>query len=220
MQTLNIKNILFVIIAFVLGCSLASLFSGCGSETDTASKPIRPSEIKKQVNNDENRFRKIADSLENRGKRIAAALNATGKHLETARRDNSFLQEQIADLTEKYVTAFREHDTVKILEDCAGLFPKARELVQSAQLQDSLCNETASQMQSLILIKDSVIQVMNEQYVSLRKNFDSGMNNLETAVNENRNLHRKIRKQKIKNMVVSAAAAIGSGLALKWLIKK
>lgn len=220
MATLNVKGILFIIVSFILGYSVAALLRGCGSEQAVRFMPVRPITIENQVQKEEHRYKQLADSLGEKSRKITNELALTEKELGTARRNNRVLQHELLNMAEAMEKSLNRKDTVRILENCAELFPKARELVESANFQDSLCDESLMQLKQLALVKDSLIAVVDQKYEMLRQQFNRNQDILAVAIKENQGLRKQIRKQKIKNTLVSVAGVITSGLALKWLIQK
>lgn len=217
---LKISNIT-LLIAFILGFFFAGLFRGCGNDyPSVVNIPAKPSAIEKQVAKDEAGYKKKEDSLNIRSNQLAAELKNIKKSLEQSGRKNLILQTQLSDLAGQYHKAAIQKDTIRQLESCDSLVPKMSELVESYRLQDSLCGNTIDILEQQVAAKDSLVQVHEEKYNSLKLNFEKSVLGQQLAIAENKQLHKQIARQKRKGFLTAAIAVIASGLTLRWLIKK
>lgn len=214
---LKINNIA-LLIAFIAGFFFAGLFNGCGDDCPSvANISVKPSAIEKQVAKDEAGYKKKEDSLNTRNGQLAAELKNAKKSLEQSGKKNLVLQTQLSDLGRQYQKAAIQKDTVRLLESCDSLVPKMSELVESYRLQDSLSGNTISILEQQVAAKDSLIQLHEEKYNSLKLNFEKSVLGQQLAIAENKQLQKQIRRQKRKGFLGSAVAVIVAGITIGLL---
>lgn len=210
------KSHFIILLSFFLLVTLTWLLvKGCGDHpAPSVYPPLSPEVIQKQVQKDETTYKQREDSLQAQNARLNADLKNARKNLEQSGKRNIVLQTQLSDLGRQYQRAAIQKDTIRQLESCDSLFPKMSEMVESHQLQDSLYKSTILVLEEQLSVKDSLIQVHQDKYKSLKLNFEKSILGQQLTIAENKQLQKQIKKQKRKAFIKTAAAVIVAGVTL------
>jgi hypothetical protein len=224
----NLKIIFALLIGIVIGIGFNSLFSGCNT-TPTKNftiSTLKPSNLQKQVVATENKYEQQIDSLKQHGIDLSKTLKSTNQHLEKAKEKNLALQMQVYDLIDSRKVA--EVDRVNIgdneeadnsLSDCDSLQSAVLNLLENDKVKDSLYETVNSNLQTQIRNKDSTILVQDNKYTELRKSFDTSIVQQQILFDQNKELVKQFKRQRIKRKFISIAAIVLSGITANYLIK-
>lgn len=210
------KSHFIILLSFFLLVTLTWLLvKGCGDHpAPSVYPPLSPEVIQKQVQKDETTYKQREDSLQAQNARLNADLKNVRKSLKQSGKRNIVLQTELSDLGRQYQWAAIQKDTIRQLENCDSLFPKMSEMAESYQLLDSLYKSAILVMEEQLSVKDSLIQVHQDKYNSLKLNFEKSILGQQLTIAENKQLQKQIKKQKRKAFIKTAAAVIVAGVTL------
>jgi hypothetical protein len=219
MNSTKITRIIFIIAGMVLGIGLTNLYRGCGNDCPAETGKYRPIVKKQATAKEEKKYKEQTDSFKEKNRKLAETLAATKKNLEKAGNKTHELQTQVADLTEQYIKASENRDTIKILEQCDSLIPTTGQMVAAEKEQDSLNRATIEQLEVQAANKDTIISIQEERNGIIKQQLENSEVVQEQAIIENKKLRKQLKRQKIKGKMASLAAVIVSGITLKWLLQ-
>jgi hypothetical protein len=221
----NLKIIFALIVGVVFGIGFNSLFSGCNN---TASKnftitTLKPTILQKQVATTEKKYEQQIDSLKQHGIDLSKNLKTTNQHLEKAKEKNFILQMQVYDLIDNIkvneVDKVDEVNKVDNVNVCDSLQSTVINLLENNKEKDSLYESVNTNLTNQIQNKDSTILMQENKYINLRKSFDTGIVQQQILYDQNNNLIKQFKRQRIKRKFISVAAIVLSGITVNYLIQ-
>lgn len=211
----------FVIFALglLLGLFFSFMWSTLTIDTDlpTVSKKS-PVALQKEVAKSEVNYAKNYDSLKNYNDKLNTELNGTRGALQIAKRKNASLQNEVFDLIEKRFDNAAS-DTTLNDSSCDSLIVTVEKLMQSSTEKDSLYETVTVNLESQVKNKDSTIVLKERQYQDIKSAFNESIDSQQALTDQNKFLHKQVKKQKFKSKFLSAALFIFAGVATNHLIQ-
>lgn len=214
----QIKSILLLVIGITIGFSVCKFFSGNGNAV-LPSKPVADLEVthlEKNMAETQKDFEQRADSLNVHEMILSLELNVVKSDLAKAKRKNLILQTQVYDLVDK--NASMRADTLARLIGCDSLQVKVVELIHADNEKDSLYESAATNMEQQLKNRDSTIALKQQQYQSLKTSFDMSLLQQKLLAVQNEQYRKHIKRQKIKQKILSLGALVLSGLTANYLL--
>jgi hypothetical protein len=233
----NLKIIFALIVGVVFGIGFNSLFSGCNNTTQKnfTISTLKPTILQKQVATTEKKYEQQIDSLKQHGFDLSKSLKTTNQHLEKAKEKNFILQMQVYDLIdsrkvdrvdrvdnaeiESSVDEIDRIDKLNAFNDCDSLQSTVLNLLENNKEKDSLYETVNANLFAQIQNKDSTILMQENKYINLRKSFDTGIVQQQILYDQNNNLIKQFKRQRIKRKFISVVAIVLSGITANYLIQ-
>ncbi len=218
----NLKIIFALILGVVFGIGFNSLFSGCNNTTSKnfTISTLKPTILQKQVVKTEKKYEQQIDSLKQHGIELSKSLKTTNQNLEKAKEKNFVLQMQVYDLIDsRKVNEADSLNEVISTNDCDSLQSTVLNLLENNKEKDSLYETVNANLSAQIRNKDSTILIQENKYIDLRKSFDTSIVQQQTLYDQNNNLIKQFKRQRIKRKFISIAAIVLSGITANYLIQ-
>lgn len=214
------KNILIsFLLGLALGITFTALYPLMASNTSSSSEgKALAKELTKQVNQSEKSYAQSVDSFKVKSSKLQSELTDSKAELNKAKQKSRLLQTAIYELLDKQPTEDRG-DSMLYERPCDSLIEKVKSLVQSSNEKDSLYERIAFNMEEQLTGKDSIIFLKDQRYQEIRSAFNQSIKNQNDLAQENKQLNRKVRKQKLKSKVLSTALLILGGAATNYLLR-
>ncbi len=198
MKSFFITLCLGVIISFFL-------FKGCNRQTPPPQVITAPEQLVKNVVVAENITTVKVDSLQ-------LLLKDADKHVAWLNLNQNAADRTIALLRDKIAGMAKEkHAENDYQSGKEDLFIEIDNLNQANDKRDSLCDATVSTLQKSNVIKDSIIELKNNLYASLRRSFDTAIDNNYKLIESSKVQKKEIRKRKA-GILFWKVAAIGASV--------
>jgi hypothetical protein len=82
-----------------------------------------------------------------------------------------------------------------------------------------LYEEASMNLEEQIKNRDSTIAGKDQQYREIKEVFKKSAEEWKNAINENKSLNKKVKRQKFKSKILSAALLLFAGAATNYLIQ-
>ena len=212
----------YYLFTFVLGIAVGLFvsFMYCTMLIDTsASKPVAKitNELKKEVAKSEVSYSKAVDSLKNKSVKLQVELSDTKTELAKTKQKNYSLQLAVYDFIDKQSENKQAYKT-EAGNGCDSLIVRVEKLMQSSSEKDSLYEEAAINLEDQLKNKDSTITLNEKQYTEIKSAFTKSIENNSELSAQNKLLTKKVKRQKFKSKVLSAALFILTGAATNYII--
>jgi hypothetical protein len=228
MITFNLKTLLTLFcIGLLIGFTGAFLFTGCsGRDYQPAVTTISPVEIKKQAKIIEIEHQQAIKYLETKNAHLQNEVTATHALLTQIKKTTSQREKNIKQLIEpKGVSAKVFSENVKtpaqndsIALSCDSLKQEVTAYLQENANKDSLYDRQITTMDSVIAIKDTIIQTQTARQEEFNVLFNQSIQQQEILFGENKQLRKQLRRQKAKSTFKTIGLMILSGIATHYLI--
>jgi hypothetical protein len=223
MIALNFRNLLtLLLIGFAIGLCSSFLFTGCKKSTHSKTNiVVSPKELKKQADTIQENYQKQIDDLQDQNIELAQNLEVTQGLLEQTKQLCKQKEQQIKKLTEP--KGFPAKDLLakinkpKTDSDCDTLASLVVEYIENNHQKDSLYEVQVIQMDSLVSVKDKLIETNERAYMNLNLLFDQSLTAQQSLIKENKFLQRQFKRQRFKSKVVTVGLMILTATVTKYL---
>jgi hypothetical protein len=176
-----------------------------------------PKTLEAQVSRNENAYSKTFDSLKRQSIKLQIDLKDTKAALNTVKAKNYSLQVQVYDLLDRHFEKKQGNNSDGDNGD--SLASTVEELMQTSNEKDSLYEEASMNLEEQIKNRDSTIAGKDQQYQEIKEAFKKSTEEWKNTINENKSLNKKVKKQKFKSKILSAALLLFAGAATNYLIQ-
>ncbi len=228
MMTFNLRpSFSLLILGFVLGFLAAFLFKGCnGNKIPKKEISIAPKVLKKQADTIQENYLKQIASLQDQNIELQESLEITQSLLEEAKQNARQSENKIKkiiepkgypakDLLQKIeITPSGNND----LSPCDSLITQVDEYIEENHRKDSLYEAQLIQMDSVVTVKDDLIQANEKAYTNLNLLFGQSLTAQENLSKGNKLLQRQFKRQQFKNKLVTVGLMILSATAANYLL--
>ncbi|NLR58840.1 hypothetical protein HGH93_12055 [Chitinophaga polysaccharea] len=209
MKLVTTMRVLFFILGVVTTISTSQLFKSCRDPELTPVAVLPAGEQVQQQKVLAAYDQRIAElttdnaSLQQQVTDNRAALNRTIRKAATL---EAQLEQQVADMPPLT-------DTVARLTNCDSIVQTAVAFAASAAQNDSLYQQLTTTLEQQVQNRDSTIAVQQQQQNYLQLNYDRNLAQQQLLLSENLQLHKDIRRHRVKNRLLSAGLLLLSGTA-------
>lgn len=223
MIALNFRNLLtLLLIGFAIGLCSSFLFVGCNKIT--ASKTnivVSPKEFRKQADTIQANYQRQIDNLQDQNLELAKNLEVTQGLLDLARQLCKQKELQIKKLTAPKGFPAKEllakADTIKNKSSCDTLTSLVDEYIEDNHRKDSLYEIQIIQMDSVVSVKDKLIETNERAYTNLKCLLDESLSSQKDLINENKLLRKQCKRQRFKSKVVTLGLMILTATTTNFL---
>ncbi len=233
MITFNFKtSIGLLLIGFVTGLCLSFLFRDYSNEPGiTHEKTVQPAELKKEADVNEASYQAKITELENKNEQLRQELKSTKDQLaaiksKTKQRENNI--KKIIDPTNFQEKGYPAKELLhKVnpaiitdtgLSPCDTLVNEVGAYLEENAIKDSLYESQITKQDSLLAGKDSIIEVKIRLHQDLKVLFDRSLMQQETLMNENKQLRKQFKRQKLRSKLFAIGVTVLSGFTANYLI--
>lgn len=215
----NFKNIALLLCGILGGVAIVTLFrGGCGdNKTITPVSPKQVDNLVQKTNTKEKEIQVQIDSIAKASAVLSAEIKSLSSVLQKAKEKNQ-------ELAAAVIRAAKEkpvyNDSLSMLADCDSLKTKALQLIVSNAEKDSLYDLVIEKQEKQIVKKDSAIQLHQQQYISLRNFFDESITQQRQLLDQNKLFQKQLKRQRVKNKLLSGITLIAAGITTHYLIKR
>lgn len=215
---MNLKSHFVLLLGVIIGVSLCQLFKSCG-ETDEPMVHYpgeKNTETKKEFEKKEQKFLAKEDSLTKHDAGLKKELFKTKHSLQQLKETNTLLKTQLLNLLDKKV----EPDSAAVKEYSNTLINKANEFIENNNQKDSCYEAVNDNLEQQVSNKDSLIIVQKEKYTELKLALEKSSTANSFLTEENNQLRKQFKRQKIKRRFLSALVLAASGVAAGILLHR
>ncbi len=217
-KTNYLKSFILLVLGLIAGIGGAMFFGG--RNANTSKQPLTktfelPTDMKLKSVVLETHFQNKLDSLQQTNAALSGKIFNTQSALQKAKHDNKVLLELVDTLM---VQTANEADTPQKLADCDTLQSAVKDLVLSASIKDSLYEDLSTTLSSRIANKDSVIGVLQQEYLCQKLSFDQSLVQQQLLSGQSNDYQQQLKRFKAKNKLLSAGLFILSGIATYGLL--
>ena len=173
--------------------------------------------LEKEVAKSEASYSKKVDSLKGRSAKLQKELSNTKTELTKSKQKSYSLQLAVYDLLDKE-SENKQADSLNTLASCDSLRVTVEQFMESSQEKDSLYEQVAINLEDQLRNKDSTIELKEKQYTEIKAAFTESIENSNELSAQNTLLTRQVKRQKLKNKVLSAAFFILTGAVANYII--
>lgn len=226
MTTFRFKStIALLLIGFMLGFCTSQFLFGCNAEP--SGKPAsQVKELIKKTDANHAVYTEKISVLEKVNANLQQKLLGTQAELQKAKRQTA-IQEGSLKLLAK--TGYKASERLKKTDQpdavhyyaaaCDSLISEVNSYLDENKRKDSLYEEQIFAMDSVITVKDAIIQADASAYNSLHQLFSQTVEQQELLLAENVSLRKQIKRQKRKGKLLGLGGIIVSGAAANYLIR-
>jgi hypothetical protein len=227
MMTFHLKPFLsLLLLGFVLGFVTAYLFTGCNKNSTIIKEAIvKPKELKKQAVTIEENYQKQIVNLQDQNIELQQNLEATQGLFDQAKAKTKQLENKIKKIIEppgypakRLIQKVRANEISSDLSPCDSLINVITDYIEENHRKDSIYEQQIIQMDSIVSLKDHLIQTHTQAYTNLHQLFGQSVVNQENLIKENTQLRKQIKRQRFKNKLVTAGLMIISATATNYLL--
>ncbi len=227
MMTFHLRTFISLLIAgFVLGFFSTFLFTGCDrNKISTKDVSITPKVLKKQADTIQENYLKQISNLQDQNIELQESLEITQSLLDEAKQVTKQKEIKIKKIIEPKGYSARElleklgdAKQANASSPCDSLATEVIGYIDQNHRKDSLYEDQLIQMDSVVGVKDDVIQANEKAYTSLNLLFNESLAAQKNLVKENKLLHRQFKRQRFKNKLVSVGLMILSATATNYLL--
>ena len=213
---MNLKTNLVLLLGVIIGISLCQLFKGCsgGGETVIHYPTEKTADTKTALQKKEQHFSAKEDSLKKHDAGLKHELVKTKHSLQQLKETNVFLKTQLLDLLDRKI----QSDSADTNDNTDTLATKMNELIDNSNQKDSRYELINSNLEEQVNNKDSLISIQQDKYAELKLALQKSLTEKDFLTEENSQLQKQFKKQKVKRRFVSAAVLILSGAAAGVLL--
>jgi hypothetical protein len=230
MKTFNLKSTsLLFFLGFLCGFSLLFLFSGnCNGPDPNPGMTVKPKEIITEVEKSEKEQQHKIVELETKNQQLLQELATTKELLNKVKQKTKARESRIIKLTESKGFSAKEllaknkslqlPDTPNLI--CDSLITQVNEYIEDNAVKDSLYELQVTQLDSTIVIQDSIINLNLHLNKELKGSLMQSIAQQEDLYQQNQQLKRKFKKQKFRSKLIAIGVTLFSGIAAEYLIRR
>lgn len=229
MKQFNIQISIVTLVLGILVGILVSLLLDLSYNDLLAANPPDNSEVlrKEMAAKEAVHLTKISD-LEKKNEKLSEELKSTREQLSTIKSKTKEREKTIKKLIEPKGFPAKDllekvNKSVTIdssLTPCDSLAVEVTSYIQENAVKDSLYESQIKTMDSIVSVKDSVIQLKAERHNDLTNLLDQSLDKQDILVNENLQLRKQFKRQKLKSKLVTVGLMILSGTAANYLLHR
>lgn len=221
-------SIIIAILFFIMGLGTSFLFDGCNQRGSVnGSTIVQPKELKKQAESKDSEYQTSIAKLQNENTRLKQDLKQNSLLLDKAKQSSKQKEDKIKKSIQKGFTAKellrKVTDTPKEISNpssCDSLIQEVNGYIESNEMKDSLYEAHISTQDSIIIQKDSVIELSSKHNDDLKTSFNQSLDQQQVLLNENNLLKKKSKRQKLKQKIISVGLMILSGIGTNYLLNR
>lgn len=209
MKIITTMRILFFVLGVVTTISTSQLFNSCNQPKTALATPTMQ-----------------AEPLNHAARQQAAVMATYDQRIAALQSQNTELQTQVADTKTALARSHRKStaleaqlqqqvgaassltDTTQRLMNCDSLAQTAAAFLQSAAQKDSLYDSLTSSLQRQVATLDSAVVVREQQHNYLQLNYDRNLAQQQLLLSDNLGLSKQVKRQRMKNKLLSAGLLI------------
>jgi hypothetical protein len=227
MMTFHLKTFLsLLLLGFVLGFVTAFLFMGCNKNPTLKKETVvTPKVLKKEAIAIEENYQKQIASLQDQNMELQQDLEVNQGVLDQAKEVTKQLENKIKKLIEpagypakRLIEKVKASEISSDLPHCDSLINVVSDYIEENHRKDSIYELQIIQMDSVVSIKDDLIQTNAEAYCNLHQLFEQSVVSQENLIKENTQLRKQFKRQRFKNKLVTAGLMILSATATNYLL--
>jgi len=227
MMTFHLKTFLsLLLLGFVLGFVTAFLFTGCNKNSTIKNEAIvKPKELKKQAVTIEETYQKQIANLQDQNIELQQNLEISEGLLDQAKETTKQLENKIKKLIDpigypakRLIQKVKTNEISRDQSPCDSLINVIPDYIEENHRKDSIYELQIIQMDSVVSIKDDLIQTNAEAYSNLHQLFEQSVVSQENLIKENTQLRKQFKRQRFKNRLVTAGLMILSATATNYLL--
>ncbi|MBS1577402.1 MAG: hypothetical protein JST09_19045 [Bacteroidetes bacterium] len=221
-----------LLIGFVVGLCLSFLFMDYSNEQSLKHEKIVPvKDLKKEVEDKEASYQTKITELENKNEQLQQELKSTKDQLSAIKSRTKQRESNIKKIIDPGGFHERGYPAKELLHrvnpsvitdaglsPCDTLINEVGAYLEENALKDSLYESQISKQDSLIAGKDSVIEVKTRLHQDLQAIIDKSLVQQETLMNENKQLHKQFKRQKLRSKLFAIGVTVLSGFTANYLI--
>lgn len=223
----KIKNALFLlIIGFILG--FFSTFLLPGLSRDSSSKKasvVQAEDLKKKADSSEKKYVAEIQNLQDENSRLQQNLALTQGQLyqmkqatkETENKIKKIMKpdKPLEQVASKIETSEKPSDG---LVSCDSLKTEVQKYLDENFLKDSLYENEIELLDSTVSCKDSIIETGERLYNNLHQLFAQSLESQRSLQNENFELQKKFKRQRLRSKLSTIGLMILSGIGANYLL--
>jgi hypothetical protein len=227
MMTFHLRTFISLLIAgFVLGFFSTFIFTGCDrNKISKKDISITPKVLKKQADTIQENYLKQIASLQDQNLELQQDLEITQGLLEQAKQVTKQKEINIKKIIEPKGYPAREllekEDDARqanASSPCDSLVTEVIGYIDQNHRKDSLYEDQLIQMDSVVTVKDNLIQASEKAYTNLNLLFDQSLTAQKNLSKENKLLQRQFKRQRFKSKLITAGLMILSATAANYLL--
>jgi hypothetical protein len=228
MMTFHLRTFISLLITvFVLGFFSTFLFTGCDrNKISKKDISVTPKVLKKQADTIQENYLKQIASLQDQNLELQQDLEITQGLLEQAKLVTKQKEIKIKKIIEpKGYPAKELLQKIEItpsinndLSPCDSLITEVHEYIEENHRKDSLYEVQLIQMDSVVTVKDDLIQANEKAYTNLNLLFGQSLTAQGNLIKENKLLQRQFKRQRFKNKLITTGLMILSATAANYLL--
>ena len=228
-------SLAFLLVGFILGFCTSFLFTGCNKGSATKKEVVStPKELKKEAVGVEQTYQKQIESLQSQNLQLQQSLEVTQGLLDEAKQAAKEKENKIKKIIAPQGYSAKEllsksakellnkkdnsEETPEAKSICDSLVTEVIGYIQENHRKDSLYEIQLVQMDSVVTVKDDLIQANEKAYTNLNLLFSQSVTAQQNLAKENKLLQRQFKRQRLKNKLVTAGLMILSATATNYLL--
>lgn len=222
-------SVYFLISGFILGFFTAFFFMPGNPDTNTSrSSAATTKQLSKEVATIEKNYQNRIVVLQTRNSELQQKLTTTQSSLEQAKQSVKQKEGAVKKLAQANNTLKRkrsiENYNIPFFDEppcnCDSLKIEVVEYINENHRKDSLYEIQLSTMDSVVVVKDSIVHTTEGLYNSLHQIYDKAIAAQQVLQNENHVLKKKEKRRKVKNKIITAGLMILTGTAANFLLRR
>lgn len=211
-------NILCFAIGVLFGTFLGLVYCTAVLANDPLPVPVpAPKELKKEIVQAETGYAKSFDTLKKKSDKLYLELTATKSELQKAKQRSIALQLQVYSLLDSRFEK-QQADTTTAITPCDTLARTVVELMQANAQKDTLYEQVTDNLEGQVRNKDTALALKDAQYADLKTVFEKSIESQQLLTDQNKQLNKQYKKQKVKSGFLSAILFAISGAAATYFI--
>ncbi|MBL7730349.1 MAG: hypothetical protein JNM88_04160 [Chitinophagaceae bacterium] len=213
------KKIALLVCGIAGGVALSSLFrGGCNNAAVKKTVTIKQvNDLEEKTIRREKTIQLRIDSINKAAALLTSEILSLNNLLEKAKKQSLQLQTIV---TYEALKKPAPGDTLLRTQDCDTLRKTALQFIQATIEKDSLYEAVSNRQEQRITQKDSLVSLHRQQYNALRLSFDESITQQKLLVDQNRSFQKQLRKQRIKNKLLSGLTIIAAGITTSYLLRR
>jgi hypothetical protein len=229
MISLRLKLSVYILVAgFLCGFCMAFFFmpQDSISQLPKNSPTATTKQLEKQVATSEKQYRNRIADLQKQNGELQEKLTTTQSLLQQARKSVKQKENSIKKIIQPNKIPPKnwavENFSIPLFDtepcECDSLKSEVNSYINENHRKDSIYEIQLATMDSVISVKDSIIDTTEGLYNSLHQIFDKAIATQQVLETENRLLKKKEKRRKMKNRLITAGLLIVSGTIINHFI--
>lgn len=222
-------SIALIVLSFIMGFCSSFLLNGCNQTTiGPGIAIVPPKNLQEQVDNKEKQYQAEITKLQIKNAGLQQEVEITEGLLQQAKQVTMQKEIKIKKLLKPTGFPAREllkkaGDSTDISTDntersCDSLMQEVSGYMQENKIKDSLYEAKIICQDSLINLKDKIIEQSSKMHDELKRSFDKSMEQQNILLAENSNLKKRFKQQKLKQKLITIGLLIISGIGTNYFL--